>query len=96
MLSIQQGVVYLPKALTFQTAEALLPQGYQVLSAEPRLAFDLSRVTEADSAGLALLIAWCRKAKQNGWQPSVKNIPASMQALMHVTNVQSMLMEFLA
>lgn len=96
MLSIQQGVVYLPEALTFQTAEALLPQGYQVLSTEPRLVFDLSRVTEADSAGLALLIAWCREAKKNDWQPRFKHIPASMQALLKVTNVQLMLKEFLA
>lgn len=96
MLSLQQGVVYLQEALTFQTVEALLPQGYQMLTTEPRVVFDLSRVKEADSAGLALLIAWCRKAKQSGCQPRFQHIPASLQALMNVTNVQSMLTEFLA
>lgn len=96
MLSLQQGVVYLPQALTFQTVEALLPQGYEILNREPQVIWDLSRVKEADSAGLALLIAWCRKAKQNQWQPRIQHIPASLQALMAITNVRVLLKEFIA
>lgn len=96
MLSIQQGVVSLQGALSFQTVEALLPQGYEVLRAEPQVVFDLSQVTEVDSAGLALLIAWCRMAKKTSRRPFFRQIPASMKALMAVTNVESMLSEFLA
>ncbi len=72
--------------LTFGTVPAL-----QTMSVANVV--DLSGVTHADSAGLALLIEWRREAQANGAQLAYVNVPAQLLALAHACYVAELLGE---
>ena len=55
------------------------------------LTIDLKQVTQADSAGLALLIEWLRQARQAGVSLTFSNIPPQMQGLIRVNGLQDTL-----
>jgi len=76
---IQEGC-----ALTFETAHEQFGRGQAWIQqqTEKDLQIDLSQVTEADSAGVALLIEWMRCAKQKN--STVRFINLSDQFLMMV------------
>lgn len=96
MIADASGQILLSGELSFETAPHLLEQGYRVLRDNFDANFDLSAVSHTDSAGLALIIAWCRFAKQNSGRPRFIHIPEALCSLMRVTNVETVLKEFLA
>lgn len=96
MLVDHQGTLQLPAAVTFATVMELLAQGYRLMKPQSPVVIDMSQVSQTDSAALALLIAWCRFAKQHGISLRIQHVPAGLTALMHVTNVDHVLTEFLA
>jgi phospholipid transport system transporter-binding protein len=55
------------------------------------LTIDLQQVTQADSAGLALLIEWLRQARQASVPLTFTNIPPQMQVLIRVNGLQDTL-----
>ena len=56
-----------------------------------RLMVDLSAVTRADSAGLALLVGWVRRGNAAGVATVFKGIPQQLLAIARVSGVESML-----
>ena len=52
---------------------------------------DLSQVSECDSAGLALLLAWRASCQANGGDLVVKELPGRLAALAGLTEAQAML-----
>ena len=52
---------------------------------------DLAGVSEGDSAGLALLIEWLRMARQKGQAIRFTNIPAQINALARISEVDELL-----
>ncbi len=52
---------------------------------------DLSAVTSADSAGLALLIAWRAARRRAGGTLRFEAVPERLQALARLTDAQSLL-----
>ncbi len=91
----QEGVITLKGNLDFTTAQALVPQGCQWLAKTRSVTFDLSQIDNADSAGVALLIAWWRFAKQHAVKIYFKNPPAALNALLAVTNIDHVFAECL-
>ena len=55
------------------------------------LTIDLQQVTQADSAGLALLIEWLRQARKANVSLSFSNIPPQMLVLIRVNGLQDTL-----
>lgn len=55
------------------------------------LTIDLEQVTQADSAGLALLIEWLRQARKANVSLTFANIPPQMQVLIRVNGLQDTL-----
>lgn len=55
------------------------------------LTIDLKQVTQADSAGLALLIEWLRQARKANVSLTFANIPPQMQVLIRVNGLQDTL-----
>ena len=53
--------------------------------------FDLSAVTEVDSAGLAVMFAWLREAKSRNVELTFCNLPKSLNSLAAVYDVAAML-----
>jgi phospholipid transport system transporter-binding protein len=78
--------------LTMETAPWLweeLRRGPLLLQARK---VDLAAVTEADSAGLALLIAWRASCKQAGGALLVENVPPQLAALAQLTGAEAALL----
>lgn len=68
--------------LTFATVAALLTASRPLFSGgSGDLRVDLSGVSRADSAGLALLIEWLRLARGAGRTLRFQAVPAQMQAI---------------
>ncbi|MDR1228272.1 MAG: STAS domain-containing protein [Azoarcus sp.] len=80
-------VVKLEGTLTFQTVAASLerplPAGDFII--------DLGGVTQADSAALALLLAWLRRAKAGGGRVELRALPESLRALAKLYGIDALL-----
>ncbi|HXR52490.1 MAG TPA: STAS domain-containing protein [Steroidobacteraceae bacterium] len=85
------GRCTLSGALTLET----VPWVWQELSAgglrETAVDADLTAVTDADSAGLALLIAWSASSRAAGGQLHFTGMPARLVALAQLTDAGALL-----
>ena len=77
-------------ALTFDTAQAALEQGCAAIRAGETV-FDLGGVRAADSSGVALLLAWQRRASDAGQKLTFINVPANIDALAHLYGLDGVL-----
>jgi len=64
--------------LTFATIDKQTLKSFSFLKAAQEITIDLGRVSNTDSAGLALMIEWIKYSRQNRTQLSFKNIPAQL------------------
>jgi phospholipid transport system transporter-binding protein len=78
------------EALTFQTAPAALAHGEAAIAAGETV-FDLGGVTSADSSGVALMLAWQRRARTAGHKLTYINVPAELESLARLYGVESLL-----
>lgn len=77
-------------ALTFETANAALEQGVAAIRAGETV-FDLGGVRAADSSGVALLLAWQRRAREAGQKLTFINVPANIDALANLYGLDGVL-----
>jgi phospholipid transport system transporter-binding protein len=77
--------------LTFDTVPALLAGSGGWFAAAGGVTVDLQQVTQADSAGLALLLEWLRRARRAGCALAFVNIPPQMQVLIRVNGLTGVL-----
>jgi phospholipid transport system transporter-binding protein len=73
-------VLALKGLVTMATAGTLLAEGRAKVAAG-NLTVDLSGITEADSAALALLFDWIRAARKAGTAISVQGMPEGLTSL---------------
>jgi len=64
--------------LTFATIDKQTLKSFSFLKAAKEITIDLSRVSNTDSAGLALMIEWIKYSRQNRTQLNFKNIPEQL------------------
>jgi phospholipid transport system transporter-binding protein len=64
--------------LTFATIDKQTLKSFSFLKAAKEITIDLSRVSNTDSAGLALMIEWIKYSRHNRTQLSFKNIPEQL------------------
>ncbi|MCU7842597.1 MAG: STAS domain-containing protein [Candidatus Thiodiazotropha sp. (ex Monitilora ramsayi)] len=76
--------------MTFSTTTMLLQQSETFFSGSQDVEIDLSQVTAADSAGLALLLEWKAVAAHKGVQVAVKEIPGDMLSIAHLCQIDSL------
>jgi phospholipid transport system transporter-binding protein len=86
-----EGRCALSGALTFETAPWLWQQlrAGNLLTAARHA--DLSEVTDADSAGLALLVAWRAGCRREGGDLAFQAVPDRLLALARLTDAQTLL-----
>jgi phospholipid transport system transporter-binding protein len=77
--------------LGFATVAGLLKNTNSVISGDTDTRVDLSGVTRADSAGLALLVEWLRVAERNGGSITFLNMPAQMHSIARVCGLEAIL-----
>lgn len=84
----QQHVFRVSGELTLSTAKQALAQSEMLFDNAAQLNIDLTDVTQADSAALALLIAWMRFAKRHNKKISFFNIPNQMIAIAKASGLE--------
>jgi len=77
-------------ALTFQSARSALEQGCAAIAAGETV-FDLAGVGAADSSGVALLLAWQRRAQNAGQRLTFINVPQNVQKLAALYGVDQLI-----
>jgi phospholipid transport system transporter-binding protein len=77
--------------LDADTAGDLLKASHEPFASAPALEVDLAGVTQADSAGLALLIEWVRIAKEARRTIRFENVPDQIVALARISEVEDLL-----
>jgi len=79
-------------ALTFQSASGALEQGIAAIAAGETV-FDLGGVSAADSSGVAVLLAWQRRARAANQRLTFINVPENVQKLAAVYGVDQLLQQ---
>ncbi len=77
--------------LGFETATAWLERTDELFVQAPEIRLDLSAITRVDSAGLALLLEWLRRAREIGRPLFLDHVPEQMRSLIEVTNLDQVL-----
>lgn len=76
--------------LTFASVPEVQERSLERFSSPPA-ALDLAGVERIDSAGIALIIEWARRAKLSGVTMHLVNVPAGMTALTKTTGLDRLL-----
>ena len=91
-LRFDSGVAALMGELTFATVPEMLEREAELLDkVEDELKVDLAQVSRGDSAGLALLVAWVRCAKQKNKSVRFLNVPSQLREMAKVSDLEEVL-----
>lgn len=77
--------------LDFNSVAAALDASQELFADNHALKLDLSGVTAADSAGVALLIEWVGRARRSKCLLSFSQVPEQVMAIARISDVESML-----
>ena len=77
--------------LTFDTVPDLFRQSAAWFAGSGDLLIDLAGVTRADSAGLALMLEWLRRARALNRPLRFTSIPAQVQTLIRINGLEGAL-----
>lgn len=86
----EPGCFRLHGALAFSTVNALQRQAETLLD-EPRVRVDLAAIERVDSAGLALLIEWTRRARALDGSIEFVNMPAQLMKIARLSGLDGIL-----
>ncbi len=90
MIEILEGRMRVMGPMVITTAAALKTAGESALSAGASV-IDLSGVTDADSAAVAILLAWTRGAQERRQTLSIVESPESIRSLATLYGVADLL-----
>lgn len=85
------GDIAVSGTLGFNEVEAVLNDSHVFFDGQADLVFDLDQVNKTDSAGLALLLDWMKRAKKSGQSIGFKKIPKQMLDIAHVSGLDDIL-----
>jgi phospholipid transport system transporter-binding protein len=77
--------------MTLESAKIALIESKGVFDAVNDIEIDLQHVTQADSAGLALLVDWMRAAKKAKKSIAFKHLPEQMNAIAKASGLDDLL-----
>lgn len=83
--------LFVDTPMVMGNAKALLAAGESVLAAQGSALMDLSRVREADSSAVAVMLAWLRRAAEKGVQVHFANVPQGVRTLAELYGVTELL-----
>jgi len=89
--SLGAGRFRVSGVLDASTAREVLEQSEARFEQFKELDIDLGGVGESDSAGLALLIEWLRLARQGQKSLRFANVPAQIEALARISEVEDLI-----
>ncbi|MBI2993733.1 MAG: STAS domain-containing protein [Gammaproteobacteria bacterium] len=86
-----QGRFRIEGELNFASVPPLHERAVSLFAGCPQIALDLSGVTRANSAGLALLLEWQGRARRAGQPFSLRNLPAGLINLARISELEEVL-----
>ena len=86
-----EGRFALTGEMTFETAERILVASEEPFEQHTRIEVDLSGITKADSAGLALLLEWITWANHTVREIRFLSMPERVLAIARTTEVEQLL-----
>lgn len=89
--SLGNGRFRVSGVLDASTAREVLEQSESRFAQSKEIDVDLGGVGESDSAGLALLIEWLRTTRQGGQAIRFANLPAQIEALARISEVEDLI-----
>jgi len=87
----EEGVYHLSGELVFETVPDVLERSVMMFQSGVDVDIDLSGVVRADSAGLALLIEWVRRANKQRHKMVFRNMPEQMSAIVGLVGLDEVL-----
>lgn len=90
MIESVDGCLAIRSAMLTDNARQLLAEGCAKMSGTA-VRIDLSAVTEADSAAIAVMLGWLRHASAQGLQLSFSGIPSGVRSLAELYGVVDLL-----
>jgi phospholipid transport system transporter-binding protein len=78
-------------AICFDGAAQALSSGLALIGRGENTTIDLAQVSEADSAGLAVLVEWLAHARQLDTAIHYANIPAQILAVARISDLDALL-----
>lgn len=81
ILEQSAGVFQVQGDLTFATIDKQIVKSFSFLKSASSITIDLSKVSNTDSAGLALMIEWIKISRQYNTTLNFKNIPEQLRKL---------------
>lgn len=87
----EDGRLKVAGELSFKTVPALVSKSQDYFKNGSSLDVDLTDVSRADSAGVALLIEWRRQAQKQNKSVCFFNIPSQMLAIARLSGVDELL-----
>lgn len=85
------GTLRVSGAISFANAASALARMPQPGRSGTTMDIDLSALENADSATLAVLIAWTARAKRQGVTLRFKRVPQGLRNLAHLTEVDTLI-----
>lgn len=89
--SLGSGRFRVSGPLVLDTVTEVLRQSDLKFAGNQRLEIDLRAVTESDSAGLALLIEWLRRARAHKQSVDLVGLPQQLTALARISELEDLL-----
>jgi phospholipid transport system transporter-binding protein len=80
-------------AMSFDTAAQALTAGLALIPHGQTCTIDLSKVTEADAAGLAVLVEWIATARKRETTIRYEGIPSQILAVARLSDLEGLLMQ---
>ena len=87
----EEGSFAIKGDITFATVGSLLDKGTAQFEPHSHIVVDLSGVTDADSAGLALLIEWVTWANHSVREMVYENVPERRLNIAAISEVEGLL-----
>jgi phospholipid transport system transporter-binding protein len=91
-ISYDNNRIYIKGELNFVSVVDVWINSLPLLDQCVRLSFDLSQVTAANSAALALLLEWIKYAKHHNKAIQFDHIPAQLLSIATVSGIETMLL----
>ena len=84
----EKGQIKIEGILDFNTVNSVKKQTIGLFNASSEIQFDLSAVSQANSAALALLLEWLKIAQKNQVSLSFSNFPEHLRQLARVYGIE--------
>lgn len=91
-ITCENNCLFVSGELNFMTVMELWKQSLPLLANCTKLCFNLSKITSANSGGLALLLEWVKYAKSHGKSIQFDHVPSYLKSIAAVSSIDKIIL----